>query len=141
MSTTISGFTQAANQAQQWVNELATELGWGDRQAHLLLRTVLHAVRDWLSTEEMADLSAQLPTLVRGMYFEGWQPRQSPARDRQTKDFIRRVVDGMASEACDDPERAVSAVFQLLDRHLDSGELQQVRNSMKKGLRQLWPTH
>lgn len=56
MNTRISGFTQAANQAQQWVNELADVLGWDERPAHRLLRSVLHALRDWLPEAEMADL-------------------------------------------------------------------------------------
>ena len=139
MNTTISGFTQAANQAQQWVNELADGLGWSERRAHRLLRTVLHALRDWLTTEEMADLAAQLPALIRGIYFEGWKPSKTPASDRRKETLVRRVLDKMSNDPPDDADEAIAAVFALLDRHLDSGELLQVRSSMKKALRQLWP--
>lgn len=135
MSTTISGFTQAANQAQQWVNDL----GWSRRRAHRLLRVVLHALRDWLTTEEMADLAAQLPVLVRGIYFEGWKPSEAPADDRRKEAFVQRVMRDMSEEPPDDADEAIAAVFALLDRHLDAGELLQVRASMKKALRQLWP--
>jgi uncharacterized protein (DUF2267 family) len=139
MNTTISGFTQSANQAQHWVNELADDLGWSERRAHRLLRTVLHTLRDWLTTEEMADLAAQLPALIRGIYFEGWKPSSTPADDRRKETFVRRVMDEMSNDPPDDAEEAIAAVFALLDRHLDSGELVQVRSSMKKALRQLWP--
>jgi uncharacterized protein (DUF2267 family) len=139
MNTTISGFTQAANQAQQWVNELADDLGWSGRRAHRLLRAVLHALRDWLTTEEMADLAAQLPVLVRGIYFEGWKPSEAPADDRRKEAFVQRVMRDMSEEPPDDADEAIAAVFALLDRHLDAGELLQVRASMKKSLRQLWP--
>jgi len=64
--TSIGTFSHAAQQAQQWVNELAAELGWNERRAHHLLKAVLTALRDWLSPEEAADLSAQLPTFDQG---------------------------------------------------------------------------
>mgnify|MGYP000843840655 FL=1 len=139
MSTGISAFTQAANQAQQWVNELGDDLRWDDRRAYRLLRAVLHGVRDWLSHDEMADLSAQLPLLIRGVYFDGWRPRHTPATDRSKESFVERIRRDMANDPLGDPDRAIAAVFRLLDRHLDEGELVQVRNAMKKALRQLWP--
>jgi uncharacterized protein (DUF2267 family) len=141
MSTTIASFTQAADQAQHWVNELAGELDWSERRAHRLLRSVLHALRDWLTQEEMADLAAQLPVLIRGIYFEGWKPSESPAWDRRKDEFVDRVQGEMANDAIGDPDYAIAAVFRLLDRHLDRGEVEQVRNAMKKALRRLWPTH
>lgn len=140
MNTTISGFTQAANQAQQWVNELAAELGWDERRAYRLLRAVLHAVRDWLSPDEMADLSAQLPMLLRGIYFEGWSPA-THAEDRRKEAFVARIQRDMANDPLGDPDRAIRMVFRLLERHVDEGELIQVRNTMKKGVRELWPAH
>ena len=64
MNTSTSGFTQAANQAQQWVNELADDLGWSEHRAHRLLRSVLHALRDWLTEDEMASAGVS-PDFIR----------------------------------------------------------------------------
>lgn len=132
-------FTQAAQQGQQWVNELAEDLDWSERRAFHLLRCVLHTLRDWLSPEEMMDLSAQLPVLIRGIYFEGWKPRATPVLERSREDFIERVQDAFSDDLLNDPDAAVAAVFRLLDRHVSHGEIVQVRNSMKKSLRGLWP--
>jgi len=38
MSETFGNFSHAAQQAQQWVNELACELGWNERRAYHFLR-------------------------------------------------------------------------------------------------------
>jgi uncharacterized protein (DUF2267 family) len=114
----IHGFTQAAQQAQQWVNELAEHLNWSQPRAYHLLRSVLHALRDWLPPEEMADLSAQLPVLIRGIYFEGWKPLQTPVWGRKKKEFIERVQDAFSDDMLSDPDAAVVAVFRMLDRHV-----------------------
>lgn len=43
------------------------ELDWQDRHAaYLALRATLHALRDRLTVEEVAELGAQLPMLIRG---------------------------------------------------------------------------
>lgn len=132
-------FTQAGQQAQQWVNELAEDLQWNERRAYHLLRCVLHTLRDWLSPEEMTDLSAQLPVLIRGIFYEGWKPGATPVLERGKEDFIARVQEAFSDDLLNDPDAAVAAVFRLLDRHVSHGEIVQVRNSMKKSLRGLWP--
>ncbi|WP_292353941.1 DUF2267 domain-containing protein [Mesorhizobium sp.] len=137
-SVSHTSIAHAAEQAQQWANELAKDLDWNEQSAFRLLRSVLHTLRDWLSPEEMADLSAQLPTLVRGIYFEGWSPAK-PASERTKRDFVISVRNSFGYEAEVDIDKAIAAVFKLLDRHISHGEIVQVRNSMKKSLRHLWP--
>jgi uncharacterized protein (DUF2267 family) len=139
MSTSIASFGQASQQAQQWVNELADDLNWNERRAYHLLRAVLHALRDWLSPEEMTDLAAQLPVLIRGIYFEGWKPAETPVWERKKDAFVARIQEAFSDDLLNDPDAAVAAVFRLLDRHVSHGEIVQVRNSMKKSLRELWP--
>lgn len=138
-STSPTNFTHAAQPAQQWVNELAEELDWPQPRAYHLLRSVLQALRDWLSLEEMSDLSSQLPVLVRGVYFESWKPARNPLLRRKKEDFVTRIQDAFADDLLSEPEAAITAVFRLLDRHVSRGEIVQVRNSMKKSLRDLWP--
>ena len=87
----------------------------------------------------MLDLSAQLPVLIRGIYFEGWKPLDTPVWNRTKQDFLDRVQAAFPDDLPTDPELAVAAVFRLLDRHISHGEIVQVRNSMKKSLRELWP--
>lgn len=140
-ATTIHSFAHAAEQAQQWVNELCADLGWSERRAYRLLRSVLHTLRDWLQPDEMADLAAQLPVLVRGVYFEGWSPSEAPPAERGKADFIARIDADFAEDIIHDTEAAIAAVFRLLDRHVSSGEISQVRASMRKSLRKLWPEH
>ncbi len=67
-----------------------------------ILRATLH---DRLPVEETAQLAAQLPMLIRGLYFEGWDPTGKPVKERHREDFLGRMQREM--ERYDiDPERA-----------------------------------
>ncbi|MBZ9798504.1 DUF2267 domain-containing protein [Mesorhizobium sp. ES1-4] len=136
--TSFGDLSHAAQQAQQWVKELARDLRWSEPSACRLLRCVLHTLRDWLSEAEMADLSAQLPVLVRGMYFEGWNP-SATNHDHKKRDFVLNVRNGFGCDEEIDFDVAIAAVFKLLDRHISHGEIVHVRNSLKKSLGRLWP--
>ena len=95
-TSTIPGFSHAEQQAQQWVNELAEDLDWQEGRAYRLLRSVLHALRDWLSMEETADLSAQLPVLIRGILFDSWKPQDFSSRTKD--DFVSRIWNDLGDD-------------------------------------------
>jgi uncharacterized protein DUF2267 len=50
-------------------------------------------LRDWLQLNEAADLAAQLPTLLRGAYYEQWRPAVTPVKHRTKADFVAQVED------------------------------------------------
>ncbi len=139
MATTgISSLDHAPQVFAQWLNELCDDLGWEKPRAYLLLTETLHAVRDFLSVDEAADLAAQLPVLVRGVFFEGWDPSRTPVHPRNKADLLARVGSRFRKAPLEDPERAVAAVFDLLRRHVSRGEFEQVMHAMRKPIQELW---
>ena len=138
-TTGIPSVDHAPQVVAEWLNVLQADLGWSDRgRAFLLLRTTLQALRDFLSVDEAADLSAQLPILIRGLYFESWVPAKTPAHPRSVDDFLARVTRALDHEPLLDPDIAVSAVFTLLRRKISFGEYDQITHAMRKSLRHLW---
>jgi uncharacterized protein (DUF2267 family) len=119
-----------------WLGEVAAELGIEDRQeAYRVLRAYLHALRDRLPVDEAAQLAAQLPGLIRGIYYEGWNPSATPVRYRGVAEFHDRI----ASEAMLDGETeasyAASSVARVLRRHVSAGELDDIRAILPEELR------
>ena len=138
-SPALSTVNHAPQVVTEWINLLCEDLEWDDQgRAYMLLREVLHAVRDYLTVEEAVDLSAQLPVLVRGIYFDGWVPSRTPAHPRSKEDFLARISKPFVDTPLDDSERAAAAVFDVLRRKISEGEFNQVANAMRKPLRDLW---
>jgi uncharacterized protein (DUF2267 family) len=123
-----------------WIKELTVELGWDDRQrAYHALGAVLHALRDRLTVVEAADLGAQLPLLIRGLYYEGWNPNGKPIKERRREDFLAHIAAAFRSDAATFPESIAWAVFKVLERHVSAGELRDVRHVLPAPIRSLWP--
>ena len=101
------------------------ELGIDNRhQAYQALRGILHALRDRLPVEEATHLGAQLPMLITGIYYEGWEPEDKPERIRHGEAF------GGQSE---DSERAARAVFNILARRTSEGEIKDITGHFTPG--------
>lgn len=130
---------EAVADMNRWINELDARVGWADKtRAYRLLRAVLHEVRDHLSPDEAAQLGAQLPTLVRGVYYDGWNPSKTPVRERSREGFVARVQQGFRNDPMGDADHAIRAVFWLLDRHVSEGEMAQVRQTFALKVRALF---
>ena len=132
-------FNAAVRSAQEWVDELASRLGWHDRsRAYPALLATLHALRDCVSRDEVAYLGAQLPPLLRGFYYEGWHPgRHAPVRQREA--FLERIRDGVHRDPAVDAEQVARATFALLAARLPPAEVEDAKAATPKVLHNLWP--
>jgi uncharacterized protein (DUF2267 family) len=123
-----------------WLDDLMRVLGWPDRhKAYLATRATLHALRDRLTVDEVAHLGAQLPMLIRGFYYEGWDPSHKPLRERHKQQFLARISQEFPGDDRIDPERVARAVFTVLAKRVSEGEIQDVKHVLPAELRDLWP--
>jgi uncharacterized protein (DUF2267 family) len=125
-----------------WLRDVNYELQWFTFQrGYLSLRAVLHALRDRLTTPEIAQLGAQLPIFIRGIYYEGWNPARTPVKSRGKELFLRQIRAEFAQTRNPDidAEQVAGAIFRVLVKHISKGELDQVRAILPHELRDLWP--
>ena len=139
-ATGLDVFDTTLHKTNIWLNNLMQVLGWPDRhKAYLALRTTLHALRDRLTLEEVAQLSAQLPMLIRGFYYEGWDPTGKPLRVRHKEQFLARIAQPFRGDDSVDPERVAHAVFTVLAKRVSAGEIEDVKHVLPAEIRELWP--
>jgi uncharacterized protein (DUF2267 family) len=140
-TTGYHSFDTTVDKTNRLLKEIEQEYGWPkDRrnQSYAALRGVLHAIRDRLTVEESAQFSAQLPMLVRGLYYEGWDPTHVPVRMGR-EDFLARVRQVFPYEVRGGTEELVTTVIKALKIYGTEGEWEDIRASMPKELATVVP--
>lgn len=125
-----------------WLKEISDLLHWDDHQrAYHGLRAVLHAVRDRLPVPETAHFGAQLPMLVRGIFYDNWKPGATHPKVKTAQEFYDVVRQNFAADRNVNPMRLTEAVMTVLATNLSPGELEKLRGILPPHLRKIWPEH
>jgi uncharacterized protein (DUF2267 family) len=139
-ATRLEVFDKTVQTTNAWLKEITEATGLDRRRAYHVLTAVLHALRDRLTVDEVAQLGAQLPILVRGLYYDRWHhPAGKPDRLRHKEEFLATVAAELDDIGPIDPEDATRAVFAVLERHIAPGEIEDVKAMLPTHLRELWP--
>jgi uncharacterized protein (DUF2267 family) len=138
-ATGLEVFDNTLQKTNGWLREIMDELATEDRHlAYSALRVTLHALRDRLSVNEAADLGAQLPMLIRGLYYEGWHPADKPHK-ADLAEFLQTIRNNVGRGlGSPDPREIAHAVFRVLELHVTAGELTDVKHCLPAELRALW---
>lgn len=123
MTHRVAVIDRTVAKTYEWLERLCAELETEDRQqAYSILRATLHAVRDRIGPEVAVHVAAQLPLLVRGTFYEGWDPERTPQR-MNLDELVGRVQHEafLADPAA--AERAVRAVMRVLWDELAPGTM------------------
>lgn len=134
-------FDPHVDSATRWLTELGRRLDLPANEmprALHALRAGLHAIRDRLPASEVIDLSAQLPTLIRGIYFDGWTLSNDPHQIRDRGAMLARVRKELGHDAYLDPIDVLRGVIQLLESHVSRGEMEDVVATLPASIRSLW---
>jgi uncharacterized protein (DUF2267 family) len=126
LTARVDAIERTVHKTNEWVGDLSQELGTDDREAWRVLRAYLQVLRDRLTIDEAAQLAAQLPHLLRGVYYEGFDPSKQPERIRDRDVFLARLAD---RADLSDPAKAgpaAAAATRVLRRHVTAGEIEDV---------------
>ena len=138
-ATGLEVFDTTVQTTNAWLKEIMETTGPDRRRAYHVLTAVLHALRDRLTVDEVAQLGAQLPILVRGLYYDQWHPAGKPERLRHKEEFLAAVAEELDDIGPINLERATRAVFAVLEHHIAPGEIEDVMGMLPARLRELWP--
>lgn len=138
-ATGLDVFDKSLQVTNIWLNEIMEEHGPDRQRAWHILSAVLRTTRDRLPPDLAAHLGAQLPLLVRGAFYDQFEPSRLPEKSRTREQFLERVNDGMGNTRPINLENAARSVFKVLSHHIDPGQVRKVRDALPEEVRVLWP--
>lgn len=125
---------KTVHKTRLWLDDVMAAVETTDRsKAFRALRAVLHAVRDQLQVMEAVGFAAQMPLLVRGLYYEGWKP--AAAKRGTVSEFLDRVGEEFGEFSTLDLERVSRSVFRVIGAHISLGEMRDVLQSLPPDVR------
>ncbi len=137
--TGLSQIDDTVHTTNIWLKQIMVACHWTERQdAYRALRVTLHALRDHIPIETAAHLSAQLPTLIRGVFFERWRPGRAETLDRDVESFTKPIQEAFRNYPGVDAERVAQAVFETMKSHISEGEMQHVEHALPRRIRQIF---
>jgi uncharacterized protein (DUF2267 family) len=126
-------FNKYAEEGNLFVKELAKNLGHPEEigRTGIILRAVLHTLRDRISVSESLNMIAQLPMFLKAIYVDNWKWREKPVRMNKEA-FLKAVEDhqdqyGEYEFSWDkSTEEIVKAVFHELGEYITRGEFEDI---------------
>ena len=95
-ATGLEVFDKTLQTTNIWLKEISEEIGPDRHTAWKVLSVVLHKLRDRLPVDVAAHLGAELPLLVRGVYYDQFKPASQPSDCRDMDEFVGHVQHWLA---------------------------------------------
>jgi uncharacterized protein (DUF2267 family) len=134
--TGVDSLDRSIERTNQWLGDVATNFETEDRKlAYRVTRSWLHTLRDRLPVTVAAHLAAQLPELLRGVFYEGWNPSKVPAKyDRD--EYIARFAKN-AQIHNTEVQKAGHLVTSAMRKHLSDGVVNEAFGVLPADIREL----
>jgi uncharacterized protein (DUF2267 family) len=140
MTTGLNTFDKTVQESNLWLKDVMERLNTYDRHhAYSTLRAVIHALRDRIGPENAAHLGAQLPMLLRGLFYEGWDPTGKPTKERHENAFLAHIARELPRATNREIEAGACAVLDVLSKHIDRGAAVKLAAILPQDLRKFWP--
>jgi uncharacterized protein (DUF2267 family) len=138
-ATGLQVFDRTLQITNIWLNEISEVMGPDRKLSWAVLGATLRTLRDRLPTNVSAHLGAELPLLVRGAYYDHFQPARQPTDLKTADQFLSEIEEQLVGQKPVNLNDAATAVFAVLSRHLPATSCEKVRLSLPADIRRLWP--
>jgi len=139
MNHKINAIHRTSEKTYQIVNNLMRS-GYfpNEEKAFILLRAVLKTLRDRLTKEEAIQLGSQLPALLRGFYYEGWNLKKIE-KIKTKEGFLSDIKGNLNGHDDLSLELASSAALKVILDCIDQGEAIDVLHQLPRIIQELCP--
>jgi uncharacterized protein (DUF2267 family) len=134
----IKAVQSSLNLTQVWIKDLMETYDYADEnKAFILLRATLKTLRDRITFDEAFHLASQLPAVIRGYYFEGWDHHKQPEDEKTHQDFLTSVKKNLGGHDDIDLEMAVPEALKIIFNHIDQTEAEDVMKNLPPDIHEL----
>lgn len=140
--TSIPILDKNIHQTMSWIYAIEEACDWDEndqRKAFAALRSVLHALRDILPIESAIHLSAQLPLIIRGLFFENWSTHAPKQKIRRSEDFIMQVAENLFAYPDINASEVTNSVLRVMSERISVGEYEKILAVLPKELKYMFP--
>jgi uncharacterized protein (DUF2267 family) len=133
-SAGADAFNHALHTANIWLADIASALGTRDRRfSQRVIRTWLHTLRDRLTVDAATKFGQQLPELLRGGYYDGWEPNRVPIK-YTVDQYLQRFAAQAGIPPAEVPATAAT-VTGVIASHMSPGQLDEALAELPRALR------
>ncbi len=134
--TGVGSLDRSIDKTNGWLADIDGKYGTSDRRlAYRVLRAWLHGLRDRVGVEIAAHFAAQLPDLLRGVFFDGWNPSKVPRKYGRDEYVTRFAAEAGVRET--DVRKAAGIVTAVCRQHMSEGVIAQMLGTLPADLRDL----
>lgn len=146
MATNLK-FDKFAQEAHEYINDLAKELGHPEEKERSLIvwRSVMHTIRDRIHIGESLQLLAPLPTIFKGIYVEDWKYNAKPPLDYDTVEEMKAEVKKIQQRYGEQEfnwskstEDIISTTVRSLKKFMHDEQLQHLKDQMPRNVKELF---
>ena len=134
--TGVDSLDRSIDKTNAWLADVAANFGTEDRRmAYRVTRSWLHTLRDRLPVPIAAHIAAQLPELLRGVFYEGWNPSKVPIKYSRDEYVARFARDAQLHQT--EVPRAGRLVTSAMQKHISPGAINEVLGALPTDIRSL----
>jgi uncharacterized protein (DUF2267 family) len=138
-------FNKYAEEGNLFVKNLAKAFGHPEEigRTGIILRAVLHTLRERITVSESISMIAQLPMFLKAIYVDTWKYREKPAR--LNKEAFLKEVERHQDQYGEyefkwekSTEEIVKLVLKELGTYITKGELEDILAQLPEDLKELF---
>jgi len=134
--TGVDSLDRSIDKTNMWLADVASSFGTEDRRlAYRVTRSWLHILRDRLPVPVAAHIAAQLPELLRGVFYDGWNPSKVPIKFGRDEYIARFARDAQIHHS--EVPLAGRNVSSAMRKHMSDGAIKEALGVLPGEIRDL----
>lgn len=137
-SSGLDVFDTTLQKTNELLKNIEDNFGWEGRrhQSYQALRAVLHALRDRLPIDDAVNFAAQLPLLIKGIFYDNWSSEDVPVRMNE-QEFLDRVRQDFTFDTGGGTKYLVRVVMNEVLNTMDVGERKKLIRMLPRDIGEL----